>query len=114
MPIPAQGYAHVRLTVTDIGRSRSFYDDIFGFAVAYEMPADADAATREALGFLFGGVIYQVGEGLFGLRPVAPGSDRFDEDRVGLDHVSFVVPGRADLEAAAASTAARLGRAKLM
>lgn len=102
MPIPATGYAHVRLTVTDISRSRSFYEEVFGFPVAYELPADADAATKEAMSFLYGGVIYHVGDGLFGLRPVAPGSDRFDEDRVGLDHVSFAVPGRADLEAAAA------------
>jgi len=86
----------------DIDRSRRFYDDVFGFTVAYEMPADADAPTREALGFLFGGVIYHVGDGLFGLRPVAGSSDRFDEDRVGLDHVSFALPGRADLDATAA------------
>ena len=102
MPISADAYAHVRLTVTDIDRSRRFYDYVFGFTVAYEMPADADAPTREALGFLFGGVIYHLGDGLFGLRPVAGSSDRFDEDRVGLDHVSFALPGRADLDAAAA------------
>jgi glyoxylase I family protein len=40
---------------------------------------------------------------LLGLRPVAPAGDRFDENRVGLDHVSFAVPGRADLDAAAAA-----------
>ncbi len=101
MPIPALGYSHVRLTVTDIVRSRAFYDDVFGFPVAYEMPADADDATRKALWFLFGGVIYQVGNGLFGLRPVAPAGDRFDENRVGLDHLSFAVAGRAELDSAA-------------
>lgn len=102
MAIPATGYAHVRLTVTDIVRSRAFYDEVFGFPVAYELPADADDATREALSFLFGGVIYQLGAGLFGLRPVAAAGDRFDENRCGLDHVSFAVAGRADLDAAAA------------
>ncbi len=107
MPISTQAYAHVRLTVTDIARSRAFYDDVFKFPVAYEMPADADAATKEALSFLFGGVIYRVGDGLFGLRPAAAGSDRFDEDRVGLDHVSFALSGRADLDAAAALLDAR-------
>lgn len=101
MAIAATGYAHVRLTVTDIVRSRSFYDDVFGFPVAYELPPDADDATRAALGFLFGGVIYHVGGGLFGLRPVAPVGDRFNEDRVGLDHLSFTLAGRADIEAAA-------------
>lgn len=101
MAIAATGYAHVRLTVTDIVRSRAFYDDVFGFPVAYEMPTDADDATREALSFLYNGVIYQVGGGLLGLRPVAPSDDRFNEDRVGLDHVSFTVDSRAEVDAAA-------------
>lgn len=104
MPIAATGYAHVRLTVTDIARSRAFYEDVFGFPVAYEVPADADDATREAMGFLFGGVIYALPSGsLLGLRPVAGAGDRFDEDRVGLDHVSFAVAGRSELEAAVAA-----------
>jgi len=98
MPIATRAFAHVRLTVTDIERSRAFYDDIFGLPVAFEVPADADAETREQLSFLFGGVIYQLGDSLFGLRPVA--SDHFDEDRVGLDHVCFAVAGREDLDRA--------------
>ncbi|OZM72247.1 glyoxalase [Amycolatopsis antarctica] len=101
MAIPVTGYAHVRLTVSDIARSRAFYDQVFGFDIAFEMPEGADEATREQLAFLYGGVIYQVPGGLFGLRPVAPGDDRFDEDRAGLDHLSFAVPARADLDAAA-------------
>lgn len=99
MSIAITGFSHVRLTVTDIARSRAFYDDIFGLPVAIEMPADADAATRERFAFLYGGVIYQLGHTLLGLRPVA--ADRFDEDRVGLDHLSFAVATRGDLEAAA-------------
>jgi len=101
MPISTAGFAHVRLTVTDIARSRAFYDDLFAFPVAFEVPAKADEATRDALGFLYGGVIYHVGSSLFGLRPVAPQADRFDENRVGLDHLSFSVVSRAELEAAA-------------
>ena len=50
---------------------------------------------------LFGGVICQTNGMLCGLRPVAPGSDRFGEDRVGLDHHSVSVGSRDDLEAAA-------------
>lgn len=38
---------------------------------------------------------------LFGLRPVADGADHFDSERVGLDHVSFAVGSRADLDQAA-------------
>ncbi|MFZ7086506.1 VOC family protein [Curtobacterium sp. RRHDQ10] len=102
MPVPATGYAHVRITVTDIARSRAFYDRVFGFDVVAEAPADdADQATKDAMWWVFGGVVYQFAGGVFGLRPVAPADDRFDEDRVGLDHVSFAVPARADLEAAA-------------
>jgi catechol-2,3-dioxygenase len=97
MPITT-AYSHVRLTVTDIGRSRAFYEQVFGMPVALEVPEGADEATREQLGFLFGGVIYRVGAALFGLRPAAPAGDRFDENRVGLDHLAFLVDGVADLE----------------
>ena len=99
MPISPLAYAHVRLTVTDIARSRAFYDDVFGLPVAFELPPDADEQTRAQLGFLYGGVIYRLGDSLLGLRPV--GTDVFHEDRVGLDHVSFTVGSIADLEAAA-------------
>jgi glyoxylase I family protein len=100
MPITPTSYAHVRLTVTDIARSRAFYDRVFGLPVAYELPENADDATREQLSFLFGGVIYSLGDSLLGLRPVA--TDRFDENRVGLDHLSFSLPSRAELDAASA------------
>lgn len=105
MGIDIQNYHHIRLTVTDIERSRAFYDDLFGLPVAFEVPDDADEATRAALSFLFGGVIYQFGSSLFGLRPVA--NDRFDEDRVGLDHLSFGVNSLADLEGAVQMLEAR-------
>lgn len=103
MTIPVTGYAHVRLTVTDIARSRAFYDALFGWDVAFEVPPDADAQTRASLGFLYGGVIYRVPGGLLGLRPVAPEGDVFSPDRVGLDHLSFAVGSRADLDAAVAA-----------
>lgn len=103
MPVSTTGFGHVRLTVTDLQRSRAFYDRVFGFPVAFEVPPDADDATREALAFLFGGVIYAVpGGGLLGLRPVAPEGDAFSEDRVGLDHLSFAVDGAAALQDAVA------------
>jgi glyoxylase I family protein len=102
MSIAVDGFAHIRLTVTDIARSRAFYDQVFALPVAFEVPAEADEETRQQLGFLFGGVIYRLGTGLLGLRPVAPDTDRFDEDRVGLDHLSFSVADRGALLAAAA------------
>ncbi|RFA11019.1 glyoxalase [Subtercola boreus] len=99
MPVAAIDFAHLRLTVTDIARSRAFYDAVFGFDVLVEAPpADADAETKEKLAFVFGGVIYQFGGGVLGLRPVAPAHDVYDEDRVGLDHLSFAVAERSDLD----------------
>ncbi|MFJ9367073.1 VOC family protein [Nocardia sp. NPDC101769] len=100
MSISVESIAHIRLTVCDIERSRSFYERIFGWPVALEIPADADAETRQRLGFLYGGVIYRMEHGFLGLRPA--GTDRFDENRVGLDHLAFSVGSLAALEAAAA------------
>jgi len=100
-PVAVTGFAHIRLTVADLGRSRAFYDALFGWQVAYEVPVDADEATQEALGFLYGGIIYSFPGGLFGLRPVALTSDAFSEDRVGLDHLSLSVATLEDLRHAA-------------
>ena len=98
--IPAGGIHHLRLTVTDVDRSRAFYTGLLGFDVAVESPPDDDPSAAEAYKILFGGVVMVRGDLLMGLRPVAPPGDRFDDDRVGLDHLSFSVPARADLEQA--------------
>ncbi len=99
--ITTTGINHIRLTVTDINRSREFYTQVLGFEVALEPQSGDDPAARAVNAMLFGGVIFQINGMLFGLRPVAPGGDRFNEDRVGLDHLSFSVGSRDDLEAAA-------------
>src|SRR6202035_1828939 len=65
-----------------------------------EVPYNADEATRKQLGFLFGGVIYDLGGALIALRPVAV--DRFHEDRAGLDHIAFRVADKDELDSAAA------------
>jgi glyoxylase I family protein len=100
MAINTNSIGHVRLTVTDIERSRQFYESVFGWPVLIESPESADAATRTALAFLFGGVIYDLGGTLVGLRPVA--ADKFHEDRCGLDHLAFRVGSKAELDDAAA------------
>jgi glyoxylase I family protein len=99
MGIIANSIAHVRLTVTDIERSRRFYESVFGWPILIEIPDNADEATRNQLAFLFGGVIYDLGGALIALRPVA--TDRFHEDRAGLDHIAFRTTDKAELDAAA-------------
>lgn len=100
MAFTSSSIAHVRLTVTDIERSRQFYESVFGWPVLLEVPENADESARNQLGFLFGGVIYDLGGTLLGLRPVA--ADRFDEDRVGLDHIAFRLGSKDELDSAAA------------
>ncbi|WP_063049252.1 VOC family protein [Nocardia arthritidis] len=101
--IETTGTHHIRLTVTDIERSRAFYRDVLGFPIAAESPGSPDdPAVRADPMRLFGGVVFQANGMLLGLRPVAAVTDRFDSERVGLDHLSFAVPARDHLVAAAA------------
>ncbi len=88
--ITTTGVHHLRLTVSDVPRARAFYTEVLGFDVAMELPP---------------GVLLSDGQVLLGLGPapnaVAGSSgDRFDENRVGLDHLSFTVSSRQDLEEA--------------
>jgi catechol 2,3-dioxygenase-like lactoylglutathione lyase family enzyme len=101
--IDSSGFAHVRLTVTDINRSKTFYDQVFGWPVAVDASVSAgDPHVRESAEKFYGGVVYQTPQGtLFGLRPV--GSTQFDSERTGLDHLSFAVSSRTDLVQAAAA-----------
>ena len=99
MPINTTSIAHIRLTVSDIERSRAFYESVFGWPITLEVPEDADDATREQLWFLFGGVIYKAGDTGIGLRPGS--SDTFDEDRTGLDHLAFRLASKSELDDAA-------------
>ena len=94
--IDSSGFAHIRLTVTDIDRSKAFYDRVFGWPVAADMSAKADEpGVRDSPDHLYGGCVYQTPTGLlFGLRPVAADGQRFDSEHTGLDHVSFQVDSR--------------------
>ena len=99
---------HIRLTVTDIERSRAFYTDVLGFEVAVAgPPAAADPNYAAFVENLQGGIVLTGSGILLGLRPAdeerQSTKDRFDPFRVGLDHLSFKVTDRASLEAAVAT-----------
>ena len=98
--IPLGNIHHLRLTVTDMARSRAFYTGILGFDVAVEAPASDDPKSDPSYPVLWGGCVMAKGNYLLGLRPVAEKSDRFDENRVGLDHLSFSLESRAALNEA--------------
>ena len=90
--ITTSGVHHIRLIVTDPVRSRDFYTSLLNFKVAVELPP---------------GFVLTNGNILLGITPPWDASqtipnDRFSPNRVGLDHLSFGVANRAELNKAAA------------
>ncbi len=103
VPLSLGPVHHLRLTVTDVERARAFYTELLGFRIAMDTPPPADDPHHDlATDLLQGGIVMANGDLLLGLRPVDAerASDRFDPFRCGLDHLSFAVAGRAELEAA--------------
>jgi len=82
---------HIALTVTDKDRAREFYIGVLGFKFVTE------AGPKYLLSN--GAAILALGQAPDTQRTLA--NDRFDENRVGLDHVSFDVNSREELEQAA-------------
>jgi glyoxylase I family protein len=104
VPLSLGPVHHLRLTVTDVDRSRTFYTDLLGFQIAMDVPPPADDPHHDLVtDLLQGGIVMVNGDLLLGLRPVDTErvNDRFDPFRCGLDHLSFAVASRAELEAAA-------------
>jgi glyoxylase I family protein len=104
LPLSLGPVHHLRLTVTDVDRSRAFYTELLGFQIAMDAPPPADDPYHDlAVELLQDGIVMVNGDLLLGLRPVdaARADDRFDPFRCGLDHLSFSVANRAELEAAA-------------
>lgn len=101
-PAAPQGIHHVRLSVTDITRSKEFYTQVFGSDPAMDFSDQADdPGALQDPARLFAGCIFGYGDQLLGLRPVARSGDRFDCTRVGLDHMSFTLGSTDELETAA-------------
>ena len=100
--VTPRGFSHVRLTVTDIRRSKAFYEQLFGMAPGSDFSDQIDDPTvRDDPSRTYGGCSFTFAGQTLGLRPVASRGDRFDPDRVGLDHVSFAVDDVGALHAAA-------------
>lgn len=92
--ISVGGVDHLTLTVTNLQRSKDFYMNVLGFQVVAEVSPE-----RVVLG---NGQV-MIGISLPVDKAKAPGAgDRFNESRVGLDHLSFKVPNRQALEEALA------------
>jgi glyoxylase I family protein len=78
---------HLTLTVNDVDRSREFYTGLLGFQEAMMFGPRALLSN--------GSVVLALAP-----SPDPSSGDRFDETRVGLDHLSFSVESRDDLEQA--------------
>jgi len=88
--IETTGVHHVRLIVSDAVRSRDFYTRLLNFTVAVELPP---------------GYVLTNGKMLLGVtlpweENQAISNDHFSPNRIGLDHLSFAVESRAELEKA--------------
>src|SRR5688572_21780002 len=87
-PIATTAVHHLALTVGDVARAEQFYTSLLGFQKVM------DFGPR---------VLLSNGSMVLALTPPpnpeqAIQNDRFDENRIGLDHLSFGVASRADLE----------------
>jgi len=86
--IAAQAVHHFRLTVSNVDRAVAFYGDVLGFKKLMDLNPGA---------FLSNGAV-GLGIGPHPFPDRAARGDRFDENRIGLDHLSFAVPSRAALD----------------
>jgi len=87
-PITTGAVHHLALTVSDVARSRAFYTELLGFQLLMEFGPRA---------------LLSNGSMVLALTPPADPAqaiqdDRFNENRLGLDHLSFSVSSHADLE----------------
>ena len=89
--IPTGTVNHITLTVTDLDQAREFYTGLLGFKFLMEFGPKYLLSN--------GSVILALNLSPDPAHAIA--NDKFDENRVGLDHVSFNVSSHAILEQAA-------------
>ena len=81
------GLNHIIMTIKDVKMSQEFYGDLLGFDVKN---------IADGFFFMTGGVA------IFFFSPRQPiPEDRFNEFRIGLDHLAFTAPSESALEALA-------------
>jgi glyoxylase I family protein len=95
MTIEVNGLHHFLIRVQDPDASRAFYEQTFGFSFV-ELPVDADF-VRAWRGHPSEGKLLAtpLGDTFLVLAPPLEGTaddDRFNERRVGVDHLAFGVP----------------------
>ena len=86
-PIPAGPISHLTLTVSDVDRAREFYTHVLGFQFVTQLGARPLLSN--------GSVILALGLAPAPERAIP--DDQFNENRIGLDHLSFTVPSLAAL-----------------
>ncbi len=91
MPVTISGVNHLALTVRDTARSKEFYMKYLGFS--YLM----DVGPKVLM--INGSLILAINPPPDPAQAIP--NDVFSESHLGLDHLSFSVASRADLEAAA-------------
>ena len=84
------GYHHLSLSVTDLGKSAEWYQQVLGLDVAAEIEGEGFRRTRLRAP---GGVTLTL------TRHDQQSGERFDERRPGMDHVALQVGSVEDVEA---------------
>ncbi|HEV2360113.1 MAG TPA: VOC family protein [Acidimicrobiales bacterium] len=85
------GFSHIAITVSDLERSKSWYMDVLGLQPVMD-GVDEESGIAYSVGFMSGGFA-------LGLRQHPGEGGTFTPDHLGLDHASFGVASRADLDA---------------
>lgn len=81
--------AHVAVTVSDLARSRDWYQNLFDAAPVL----DEDTGPFHHVVWLLGGTLLGIHQ-----HSAPTSSEPFDERRPGLDHIAFGCSTRAELE----------------
>jgi glyoxylase I family protein len=82
-------FSHISLTVTDPERSADFYRRMLGMETVSSTVGDAGSLI----------IVARPGVMIALLDHSGTSDKSFDPARIGLDHVAFLVPSRAELEA---------------